>query len=82
MQKAITKATNTTNVTAAAIFINVNILNQLLINFISSSLSTYNLSVMCARMCLDNMDKLIEQNGFITLNEPSVGGGAMVIAVA
>ena len=42
----------------------------------------YNLSVMCARMCLNNMDKLIEQNGFITLNEPSVGGGAMVIAVA
>lgn len=42
----------------------------------------YHLCLLTAQVSLNDMDKKIKENGFITLNEPSVGGGAMVIAVA
>ncbi len=37
---------------------------------------------MAATMVDDQMRRLVDQNGFITLSEPACGGGAMVLALA
>lgn len=42
----------------------------------------YCLSSLMARLTLGNVHSVIERRGFITVNEPTVGGGAMLIAKA
>lgn len=42
----------------------------------------YHLCLLTAQVSLDGVEEKIKENGFITFNEPSVGGGAMAIAVA
>ena len=42
----------------------------------------YHICKLTASLTSDNMDDIIKQKGFITLNEPCVGGGAMPIAYA
>lgn len=42
----------------------------------------YSVAYMMAKMTLTDVHSLIENKGFFTLNEPTVGGGAMVIGVA
>lgn len=38
------------------------------------------LCTLTAEIAAENIDEIIDKNGFIELNEPAVGGGAMVIA--
>lgn len=42
----------------------------------------YNLSQLCSKVVIDEdkIKKHIEENGYVTINEPSVGGGGMIIA--
>lgn len=42
----------------------------------------YNLCKLTARVALGNIDKIMENQKYISLNEPCSGGGAMIIAVA
>lgn len=42
----------------------------------------YNLCLATTKLMIGNLDKVIEEKGYISLNEPCVGGGAMVIAFA
>lgn len=42
----------------------------------------YNICRMMAEMQLSDVEKYIDQRGFFTVNDPCVGGGAMLIAVA
>ncbi len=42
----------------------------------------YSVCSLMASLTLGNVDKRIEEEGFITVHEPAVGAGAMVIAVA
>ena len=42
----------------------------------------YHVCKLTASLTCDNIDDIIKQKGFITLNEPCVGGGAMPIAYA
>lgn len=42
----------------------------------------YELAKLMARMTLVDVDQLVEKKGFITVQEPCVGAGAMVIAMA
>lgn len=42
----------------------------------------YHLCLLTAQVSLDGVEDKIKENGFVTLNEPACGGGAMVIAVA
>ena len=41
----------------------------------------YSLCKATADMALQDMDKIILENGYISVNEPCVGGGAMIIAI-
>lgn len=42
----------------------------------------YHLCLLTTEIASENVDKIINKNGFIELNEPACGGGAMVIAFA
>jgi Type I restriction-modification system methyltransferase subunit len=42
----------------------------------------YNLCLASAKLMIGNLDKVIEEKGYVSLNEPCSGGGAMVIAFA
>lgn len=44
--------------------------------------TTMDISEMIAQITFNDMDKIIEEKGFIALDEPAVGGGAMIIALA
>lgn len=42
----------------------------------------YNLCLATAKLNTGKLDEVINKNGYVSLNEPCVGGGAMVIAFA
>jgi type I restriction-modification system DNA methylase subunit len=42
----------------------------------------YNLCLLMAEISLENIDTVVKEKGFIELNEPSCGGGALVIATS
>lgn len=42
----------------------------------------YQVSRMMAKMTLDDVSQLIERQGYLTMQEPAVGAGGMVLAVA
>lgn len=42
----------------------------------------YQLSKLMAKLSLENIDEIIEKNGFVELNEPTCGGGSLIIAVS
>lgn len=42
----------------------------------------YQLSKLFAEVSLENIDEIIKKNGVIELNEPTCGGGSIIIAVA
>lgn len=41
-----------------------------------------NISNLCGEMVIDGLDEEIKENGYIALDEPACGGGAMVIGFA
>lgn len=42
----------------------------------------YNLCLATTKLMIGNLDKVINEKGYVSLNEPCSGGGAMVIAFA
>lgn len=42
----------------------------------------YSLCLASAKLMIGNLDKIIDERGYVSLNEPCYGGGAMVIAFA
>lgn len=42
----------------------------------------YNLCLAASKLIINDIDKIIEEKGYVTLNEPCSGGGAMIIAFA
>jgi type I restriction-modification system DNA methylase subunit len=42
----------------------------------------YHLCLLTAKLSLENIEEKIKERGYIELNEPSCGGGALIIAVA
>lgn len=55
---------------------------ELLNSHMGQFFTPYDLSRMMAEMTFENVDEIIAENGFVTVQEPACGAGGMILAAA